>query len=171
MRRRPRFLALIIVPALTLASCGGVDQRLAEIGIRRARLLSIRDDHGGFHGDGLTVLQAVLPGGASERERLRTLPGWQSGPLPQGLATRLFGESEGSTHTSLGGLFGETGLSAKAFKEVVSGSFFYFCDNQVSGIDRHDAGAFLASNQPSANIVLCVVDFSGLQCWYFKLDT
>lgn len=162
-------LAGAALAAALLAGCGGgPETELAELGLRRVRIASASDDHGGFHGDGLEAVAARIEGGV---EGLSRKPGWRPSPLPPGLARELFGGTEPGTGRVLGGALSRNALAAEAAQAAAAGGLFYFANMQASGPGRHDIDAFVLADKSSCNLVLCVVDATGRACWYFRLDT
>lgn len=155
-------LCLILVAALLLWGCaarGPLERISEEVGldVTAGEILSYEDSHGGFHGDGETVVQIAVSG--------LTLPKdshWHSLPLTPNVYAAVYGAPLYG-FDSMGPLFPEGSVP-----EVKNG-FWYFCDRHTDASDTADDRDL--HSRSSWNFTVAVYDGDSGTLYYLELDT
>ncbi|MBE6936609.1 MAG: hypothetical protein E7458_08995 [Ruminococcaceae bacterium] len=162
MRRRAVLLLLAALFLTGLTGCVG-DHRaeLLEIGLRHpgGYICSHRDTHGGFHGDGETEIRFYVPD--IREEDLCGLPGWQEGPLPEGMETILYGGEYEGVH------YGAYPESAPA-GEI---AYWFFLDRQNEKTHYTEEELWAVRNRPSANFTVALWLRTEQTIWYYRFDS
>lgn len=161
---RLRNIFVFFLTCLLLTGCGK-DSRASkameiadDLGIQESVLLSFEDSHGGFHGDGDTIVIFQTPG-------FQPGENWQEFPLPENLAIALWGGMVGDMQW--GSLL--TDDSGEPLMPEVENGYYYFRDRHSKSTDATDSSALL--DRGSFNFTLAVYDADSEQVYYFEKDT
>ena len=123
------------------------------------------DDHGGFHGDGETVmiLSFSPKADAKLRRRMEESAVWKKLPMTTNLRRCIYGSEElAITYLSC--------VRQIKIPEVTNG-YWFFLDRQISEEDpaRYRDEAVLS--RPSINCIAAVYDMDNRILYYWKFDT
>ena len=152
-----RFLILILILLAAAAGCGGLGgtregKELQQIGrtlgldLSAGTLVRFEDDHGGFHGDGLTAAEVELDG---LEEELEGVPGWRTLPMTDSAAQAVrLCEAEGGQ--------AEEG-------------FYYLYDRHSESVDPYDDSEL--HERYSWNFTVAVYDSGSVLLYFYELDT
>lgn len=141
-------LIFAFVIALLLCACGGEETRQEYVGgalgldLSAAEMLGEDDSHGGFHGDGETIIVLRvddLSSGILDKE------GWHELPLPESL--EAYGEKLGPAESG----------------------YWYFFDRHEQASDPYDPSG--VASRASRNFSLALYDPSTGLLSYYELDT
>ena len=158
-----RFLTIcLLILAVLLHAVAGhgggseEDRRLSKIGrtlgvdLSMGTLVRYEDDHGGYHGDGLTAAEIGLDGSI---EGLAGAPGWKPLPLSENAAQ------------ALSMCLGLSGAVVTAAEE----GHYYFYDRHSESNDPYDDTELCS--RPSWNFTMAVYDSCRGQLYFCELDT
>ena len=160
-----KLLCLLLSIALMIPACAPADPLeicSAELGADlTAGALVYRDDtHGGFHGDGETILSLVLPEFSPPAS-----PNWHPLPLSENLSRVFYGASgEGFTHNPLC----DDGSGGALVPRIENGCWF-FLDRHSQSTDPADDSALFSRH--SWNFTAAVYDYDTGTLYLFRLDT
>lgn len=148
-----RILALFCALLCVLSACGTEGQDLRYIGksldldLSGGTLERFEDDHGGFHGDGLTAAVVAVDGLAGE---LADASGWKPLPMTDNAAQAVrLCEAEGET------------------VEETEEGFYYLYDRQCN--DPYDDTQI--HSRASWNFTVAVYDSEQGRLYFYKFDT
>ena len=160
---------------LTLSACAGDPQgTLGElsttlgIDLAQGTVQEAWDDHGGFHGDGVSYIQLAFPDDAFLNE-IRGRAGWQPLPLDEPLTILAYGlteESEGWVVQEGPYLTGEDGES---LLPLVENGWYYFEDRHSEAADPQDTSQVL--DRHSFNFTLAIYDSDSRTLHFCEFDT
>lgn len=164
-------LAFMAVPLIlfgglyALDNGSSSDQRtVKELGLTKvsASLEARYDDHGGFHGDGVSM--EVYGVDEAAVEQMQTLPGWRRGPLDETAVILAYGSS-----TEENGQRGPyiTDQDHRVLAPQKDWDYWYFEDRQAEGDARYSTDVL---DRPSLNFTLALYDRSG-RLYVFRMDT
>ena len=152
----------LFLTVLLLTGCGKDSRASGEIadslGIRESTLLTQEDSHGGFHGDGDTVMVFQTPD-------FQPGEGWKAFPLPEPLSIALWGGRAGQVHW--GSLM--TGETGEPLMPELEDGYYYFRDRHHESTDPEDPSRLL--DRSSFNFTLAVYDPASEKVYYFEKDT
>ena len=158
-----RFLCIILTGLLLLglAGCGAISKAQRTIQKRTGldlelsgcRILSETDTHGGFLGDGETLL--VLDCSGSEDKILAQTGGWPDLPLSENIQTVLY----------------DWGVAEKYAIPAIRKGKWYFYDRFADDValDRRSDARLLS--RPAENFSLLLFDSENSILYYFEMDT
>jgi len=123
------------------------------------------DNHGGFHGDGETVMILTFSekSDAKLREQMEGGDVWEDFPITTNLRRCIYGSEElAITYISR--------VQQAKFPEITNG-YWFFLDRQVDGEnpDRYHDDSLLS--RPSINCVAALYDTDTRTLYYWKFDT
>lgn len=156
---------LILFVILLLTGCGRSDPLIeisAELGVdvTAGTLVVSSDSHGGFHGDGMTAIQIVIPG-----LKVPDSSNWHPLPLSEPLSRAFYGASgDGWTWGAL--LTDDTG--APLLPHIEHGCWFFLDRHSESTDSASDADLFSRS---SWNFTAAVYDSDTGTLHFFRFDT
>ncbi len=158
-------ICLFLAIMLLLAACGRSDP-LEEVGaelgvdLSGGTLVVSQDSHGGFHGDGMTALQVVIPG-----LTIPESPNWHPLPLSENLRRAFYGSvKDGWTYDAL-----FTDDSGRSLLPQVDNGCWFFSDRHSQSTDSaDDTGLF---SRYSWNFTAAVYDSDTDTLYFFRFDT
>lgn len=142
--------------------------RYLEIDLSAGRIISQKDMHGGFLGDGRTFIIMELEETDGERleAEITAASHWNLLPMVGNTAKAAYGETRyGVEH--MGGL-AKTRDNEFFFPEVSQGYYFFYDRHRESVDPYDDTGLF---HRSSWNFVLALYDSEADVLYYYKLDT
>ncbi|MBP3701038.1 MAG: hypothetical protein J6I64_04055 [Lachnospiraceae bacterium] len=136
-----------------------------EINLPAHEEMMYLDNHGGFHGDGETVMILTFSKQADEklRERMEASSVWQTFPMTTNLHRCIYGSKEPAiTYVSC--------VQQTKFPEITNG-YWFFLDRQADeeSLDRYRDDQLLS--RPSMNCVAALYDADTRTLYYWKFDT
>lgn len=158
-------ICLILSFVLLLTACGRSDpleQISAELGVdvTAGTLVVSTDSHGGFHGDGMTAVQIVIPG-----LKIPESPNWHPLPLSENLSRAFYGESgEGYTYGALLTDHSDVPL----LPQIGNGCWFFSDRHSQSANSADDSDLF---SRYSWNFTAAVYDSHTGTLHFFRFDT
>lgn len=158
MRTKKFTIIVAFLCALILGACGQTVSYPARIhalcglDIAGSALISSKDTHDGFHGDGATVVQYDCTPIADAV--LRKSESWAVLPMTENLHKIMYEDGYS--------------LAAKYGIPTVSHGRYFFVDSQAEA-DTHSDANLLA--RPSFNFTLVILDTDSNQLYFFKYDT
>lgn len=171
-RKRWNIILLALVLLLTMTGCGAeksgnVQHEISNvIGIDMSdgEIISESDSHGGFHGDGSTVIEIQLKD-TSFSDQIKDNGDWNALPLTENLTALVYGiQTEGS---SVGPMI-HSGDGAPVIPEVENG-YYYFLDRHSQSTDPKDDSGVLG--RASYNFTIAIYDADHQILYYMELDT
>lgn len=160
-----KFFCLMLCLCLLLAACAPsdpLDEVSAELGadLSTGTLVYTDDSHGGFHGDGVTVIQIVIPELSIPQNDY-----WHPFPLSENLSRAFYGESgESSTVKPL-----FTDEAGRTVLPQIENGCYFFRDRHSQSADPSDDSALFS--RFSWNFTAAVYDFDTGTLFFFKIDT
>lgn len=171
-RKRWNIISLALVLLLTMTGCGAekssnVQHEISNvigIDISDGEIISESDSHGGFHGDGSTVIEIQFAD-TSCSDRIEENGEWNVLPLTENLTALVYGvQTEGC---SVGPMI-HSGDGAPVIPEVENG-YYYFFDRHSQSTDPKDDSGVLG--RASYNFTIAINDADRQILYYMELDT
>jgi len=173
MKNRDLFTYLLLfLLLLGVTGCGSErsGNTLMEIArslgtdVSGGEIVSQSDSHGGFHGDGTTVVEIRLPDTAFT-ERIEENGEWNPLPLTENLAALVYGRhtEEGSIGPMIHG-----GDGIPVIPEMEHG-YYYFLDRHSQSSNPKDDSGML--DRGSYNVTIAIFDSDQQILYYMELDT
>ena len=157
MKALPILLVLLMLwSAIWRPGPGDYVARELELELPTAQTTDTYDDHGGFHGDGLTLIELSFPDD-SFGARIQTT--WHSLPLSGNLNTFVYGSPGREPITQDG---------VNCFPPVQNG-YYYFEDRHSQSTDPHSDSELLQRH--SFNVTITIYDADTRTLYYCKFDT
>ena len=123
------------------------------------------DTHGGFHGDGNTIVSLSLSTD-SVQEQIQNNSNWHSLPLTENLTAVVYGITEGNS--SIGPYITVDDSRNPAVPEITNG-YYFFLDRHSKSTDPHDDANVLS--RASFNLTIAIYDCDTEMLYYLELDT
>ena len=123
------------------------------------------DTHGGFHGDGSTIISMQLPS-ESVLEQIQNNTNWNSLPLTENLTAVLYGITEGNS--TIGPYITVDDTRNPAVPEITNG-YYFFLDRHSQSTDPHDDTNVLS--RASFNLSIAIYDCDTEMLYYLEFDT
>lgn len=159
----------VLLAVLLLGGCaGGASEKdiadTLNFDVWQGTVMTQTDTHGGFFGDGETVLTVSFDEDMSGL--LEKTAGWDPMPLPQNLSVVLYGgmSTDGKNWNAL--LTDEDGVP---LVPAVTNGFYFFLDRHSESLDSGDPSALLS--RASLNFTLAVYDADRQMLYFYRLDT
>ena len=162
-----RVLFLLLLCLLCLMQGCGDRETKKEISdalgmdVSGGEIMDVWDTHGGFHGDGFSVVTLQDPEGQICTGIL-SAEGWRKLPLSENVTTLLYGMTGEGLHE------GRTSGSALPIPETENGLWF-FLDRHSHCTDPYDDGALFT--RASINCTVAVYDMDTGTLYYMEYDT
>lgn len=139
------------------------------IDVSKGKLRMGTDTHGGFFGDGQTVVVIEFGqydmSGAAVLEQIADRDGWEPLPFSENLEILAYGLSE--VNYTVGPYM--TSDSGKPVLPEIENGYYYFRDNHAASTDSHDDTDVLSRS--SMNFTVAVYDTDTDTLYYVKFDT
>lgn len=124
-------------------------------------VLMDEDTHGGFHGDGQTLVEILFDDPEALAARLAENGDWQALPLTENLQTAVYGSA------TVGSLV--WGWGEKDELPAIENGYYYFYDRHSESKDpKSDRELF---SRYSYNFTIALYDADSGHLYYYKLDT
>ena len=133
-----------------------------DIDIKDGEIMQESDSHGGFHGDGTTLIEIKL----TDQDVLRQMEErWKEMPLSENLTALVYGlQTEGY---SVGPAL-HSGDGKPMIPEVKNG-YYYFTDRHYQSTDAQDDSKVL--DRYSYNFTIAIYDINTQTMYYMELNT
>lgn len=162
---------LICVCMLCMVGCskpGSITNEISEIievNLGNVEYVTRIDTHGGFHGDGSTIISMQLPS-ESVLEQIQNNANWNSLPLTENLTAVLYGITEGNS--TIGPYITVDDTRNPAVPEITNG-YYFFLDRHSQSTDSRDDTNVLS--RASFNLTIAIYDCDTEMLYYLEFDT
>ncbi len=172
IRKKRNVISLVIVLLIIITGCRAekTNSILSEISktigadVSAGEVISESDSHGGFHGDGDTIV-VIQFADTSFSTKVEENEEWNAMPLTENLTALVYGvQTEGS---SVGPMI-HSGDGTPAIPEVENG-YYYFRDRHSQSTDPTDDSGVLG--RASYNFTMAIYDTDSKILYYMELDT
>lgn len=174
MRRQKRWdmilltsLALLVMTGCSAEKENSISSEISKaigVDVSAGEVISKSDSHGGFHGDGSTVIEIPL-NDTSISDQIKDNEDWNALPLTENLTALVYGvQTEGS---SVGPMI-HSGDGEPVIPEVENG-YYYFQDRHSQSTDPKDDSGVLG--RASYNFTIAIYDEDRQTLYYMELDT
>ena len=172
--KKSMLIGMMAVLVLLLTACGGGsvrDEIAGALGLDLSgcEVVSSWDDHGGFHGDGTTLIELECSGGGV-LDQIREDSNWKALPLDRTAQALVYGVREESGTEETGIMVYQTGpyLTDEEGDLLVP----EIREGWYRLIDRHaEAGETDLLDRSSLNFTLALYDTDTDTLYYFEMDT
>ena len=169
--RKSICLIMIVIAAMGLSGCQSKQEdstikdisRVLGIDVSSGQVISALDDHGGFHGDGTTVVEIQFSD-TSCQEQVEESEIWCEFPLTDNLTALVYGLR--SDEVSIGPILSRD--DNPVIPEVANG-YYCFVDRHSESTDPQDDSGVL--NRYSFNFTIAIYDTDTNTLYYMELDT
>ena len=164
-------LLCILICLLCMAGCsssGSITDEISKtigIDLTNAEYATRIDTHGGFNGDGNTLVTMPIPSEAVLTQ-IESKDTWQSLPLSGNLTAIVYGTQTEWGHRGPYITFDDSGTSA--VPEITNG-YYFFLDRHRERTDPHDDTNVLS--RASFNLTIAIYDLDTEILYYLELDT
>ena len=157
MLKRITVIAAICLMVITFACCSGDDplkdfSNDCGVDLSGGKIVSEEDNHGGFHGDGFSLLIADYSNDTSVLEAIATSEIWHQLPLSENLATFVYQPYD----------------DALMIPQIENG-YYYFYDRHNEAADPFDGSELL--KRYSFNFTLAIYDSDANMLYLCEYDT
>ena len=172
IRKRWNIISLALVLLLTMTGCGAektgnVQHEISNvigIDISDGEVISESDSHGGFHGDGSTVI-VIQFADTSCSDQIAKNGEWNTLPLTDNLTALVYGIH--AENSSVGPMI-HGGDGIPVVPEIENG-YYYFLDRHSQSTDPKDDSGVL--DRASYNFTIAIYDADTQMLYYLELDT
>lgn len=161
-------LSLFLLCAAGCSKSGSLTDEISEtvgIDLSSAAYATRIDTHGGFHGDGNTIVTMSVSSD-SALAQIQGNSAWQSLPLTENLTAIVYGITEGNS--SVGPYITVDDSSTPAVPEITNG-YYFLLDRHSQSTDPHDDTNVLT--RTSFNLTIAIYDCDTEILYYLELDT
>lgn len=160
-------LALLVMTGCSAEKENSISSEISKaigVDVSDGEVIRESDSHGGFHGDGSTVIEIQLTD-TSISDKIKDNEDWNALPLTENLTALVYGvQTEGS---SVGPMI-HSGDGAPVIPEVENG-YYYFIDRHSQSTDPKDDSGVLGRG--SYNFTIAIYDADCQTLYYMELDT
>ncbi len=172
IKMRWNIISLVMVLLLTMTGCSSekTNNVLSEISktigvdVSTGEVIFESDSHGGFHGDGDTVIEIQFSD-TSFSDQIKDNEEWNAMPLTENLTALVYGIR---TETSSIGPMIDSGDNVPVVPEIENG-YYYFRDRHYESTDPQDDTNVLS--RASYNFTIVIFDADANILHYLELDT
>ena len=172
IKMRWNIISLGMVLLLTMTGCSSekTNNVLSEISktigvdVSTGEVISESDSHGGFHGDGDTVIEIQFSD-TSLSDQIKDNEEWNAMPLTENLTALVYGIR---TETSSIGPMIHSGDNIPVVPEIENG-YYYFKDRHYESTDPKDDTNVLSRS--SYNFTIAIFNADATILYYLELDT
>ena len=172
--RSALFLSLLLLFALVFTGCSdqtteGTSEEILELDLQGCTVATNTDTHGGFHGDGETVVILTWEDSSAVEKQIAQSSVWNSLPLNDDLQSVFYG----TTWEEDGMMYSRGPLAADEdrtplFPTVENGYYFFLDRSDGSRNQRSTEGLW---NRYSFNFTAALYDADRGALYYYALDT
>ena len=165
------FCILFCICMLYMVGCsksGSITNEISEnigVDLGNVEYVTRIDTHGGFHGDGSTIISMQLPS-ESVLEQIQNNTSWNSLPLTENLTAVLYGITEGNS--TIGPYITVDDTRNPAVPEITNG-YYFFLDRHSQSTDSRDDTNVLS--RASFNLTIAIYDCDTEMLYYLEFDT
>ena len=172
MQKRVKIIALVLALLITMTGCRGEKKSTVlreiskEVGVdvSAGEVIAKSDTHGGFHGDGHTVVEIQFVD-TSLTALIEANQDWNAFPLTENLTRLVYGLH--TEYSSIGPTI-HSGNNVPVVPEIENG-YFYFRDRHFQSTDpKDDTNVF---SRFSYNFTMAIYDAETNTLYYMELDT
>lgn len=142
----------------------GYISHMLGVNIRKGTVITYTDNHGGFHGDGMTFA-AISFSDETVSTKISENRYWNALPLTENLTALAYGITTENSHR---GPYLRDENEEAVIPEIQNG-YYYFLDRHSESTDRHDDSEVF--NRYSYNFILAIYDADTNILYYTKFDT
>ena len=174
MRKQKRWNIIVLtsLALIVMTGCGAEKEnsisseisKTIGVDVSVGEVISKSDSHGGFHGDGVTVIEIQL-NDTSISDQIKDNEDWNTLPLTENLTSLVYGVQ---TESSSVGPMIHSGDGAPVIPEVVNG-YYYFLDRHSQSTNPKDDSEVL--DRASYNFTIAIFDTDQQTLYYMELDT
>ncbi len=174
MRKQKRWNIIVLtsLALIVMTGCGAEKEnsisseisKTIGVDVSVGEVISKSDSHGGFHGDGATVIEIQL-NDTSISDQIKDNEDWNTLPLTENLTSLVYGVQ---TESSSVGPMIHSGDGAPVIPEVVNG-YYYFLDRHFQSTNPKDDSEVL--DRASYNFTIAIFDTDQQTLYYMELDT
>ena len=166
-------LLCILLPLclLCMAGCsksGSLTEEISKtvgVDLSSAEYATRVDTHGGFHGDGNTIVTISVPSESILAE-IQNSSAWHSLPFTENLTAIVYGLTDGNS--SIGPYITVDDSHTPAVPEITNG-YYFFLDRHSQSTAPHDDTNILS--RASFNLTIAVYDCDTEILYYLEFDT
>lgn len=165
------FCIILSICLLLMAGCsksGSITDDISMaigIDLSDAEYATSIDTHGGFHGDGNTIVSMPVSS-ESVLEQIQNNPQWHSLPFTENLTAVVYGITD--ENSSIGPYITVDDTRSPAVPEITNG-YYFFLDRHSQSTDPHDDTNVLS--RASFNLLIAIYDCDTDILYYLELDT
>lgn len=162
---------LLSICLLFMSGCsksGSITDEISKtigIDLANAEFATRIDTHGGFHGDGNTIVTMPIPS-ESVLEQIQSNSNWHSLPFTENLTAVVYGITEGNS--TIGPYITVDDTRNPAVPEISNG-YYFFLDRHSQSTDPHDDTNVLS--RASFNLTIAIYDCDTEMLYYLEFDT
>lgn len=162
---------LLSICLLCLSGCsesGSITEDISKtigIDLANAEYATRIDTHGGFHGDGNTIVTMSVPS-ESVLEQIQSNPNWHSLPFTENLTAVVYGITEDTS--SIGPYITVDDTRNPAVPEISNGYYFFLDRHSQSTVPHDDTNVL---SRPSFNLTIAIYDCDTEMLYYLEFDT
>ena len=165
------FCIILSICLLLMAGCsksGSITDDISMaigIDLSDAEYATSIDTHGGFHGDGNTIVSMPVSS-ESVLEQIQNNPQWHSLPFTENLTAVVYGITD--ENSSIGPYITVDDTRSPAVPEITNG-YYFFLDRHSQSTDPHDDTNVLS--RASFNLTIAIYDCDTEMLYYLEFDT
>jgi len=172
IKMRWNIISLVMVLLLTMTGCrteksNNVLSQISKaigVGVFAGVVIYELDSHGGFHGDGTTIVEIQFAD-ASFSEQIKDNEEWNALPLTENLTALVYGIQ--TEELSVGPMIHRED-NIPAVPEIENG-YYYFRDRHYESTDPKDDSGVLGRG--SYNFTIAILDTIMQRLYYLEFDT
>ena len=169
-KKFPCVLFLLIMLSLFLTGCFSLSinkeiSRSLGIYLPLKSVINYEDDHGGFHGDGVTIANVQFEDGVAEDVllQIQNNKDWKPTPLSENMTLEFYGGEESKD------VYYASDLAEKNNMPEINNGYWIFID-RFNGENRLTEGEELFSRS-SKNYTSGIYDSENNKLYYFQYDS
>ena len=162
---------LLIVCIVCFPGCGKSENKTSAIlqtiglDLSGTQYATRIDTHGGFHGDGSTIVTMPVPS-ESVLAQIQSNPDWHSLPFTENLTALVYGIR--SQTASIGPYITADDSGTAAVPQITNG-YYFFLDRHSQSTDPKDDANVLS--RASFNLTIAIYDCDTEILYYLEFDT
>lgn len=160
-------MVLLLMTGCSVEKPSSVLQDISKttgVDVSAGEVISVEDSHGGFHGDGTTVIKVQYKGTALA-EQIEEHGDWNVLPLTENLTALVYGvhTEEASVDPMV-----HDGTGTPILQEVQSGYYCFIDRHSQSTNPKDDSGVL---GRASYNFTIAIYDTDNQTLYYIEFDT
>jgi len=169
MQKRGKIIASVLILVIIMMGCRaenvlGEISKTIGVNATAGEIISESDSHGGFHGDGTTIIEVKYKD-ADLAEQIEAHEDWNMLPLTENLTALIYGVH---TEESSVGPMVHDGNNTPIVPEVHNGYYYFFDRHSQSRNPKDDSGVI---GRGSYNFTMAIYDVDNQTLYYIEFDT